>query len=96
MTRLKGANILVEIDVGASVLIIIIVIAFLLLFKRSEIDPHLTDDSKTQQLQPTTNFNYQGAVTDPNQEDSGSMPIVPGSLPPGVIPPGYMGGTLES
>jgi hypothetical protein len=60
--------------ISGFVFIIIIVIAFLLLFKRSEIDPHLTDDSKTQQLQPTTNFNYQGAVTDPNQEDSGSSP----------------------
>ena len=70
--------------VSGFVFIIIIAIAFFLLFKRSEIDPHLTDDSKTQQLEPTTNFNYQGTVTDPIEADS--LPLGPsGSADTGYV-----------
>ena len=69
--------------VSGFVFIIIIAIAFFLLFKRSEIDPDLTDDSKTQQLEPTTNFNYQGTVTAPNQD--GGPSGIPAIIPSGMI-----------
>lgn len=51
--------------ISASVVMLILAVAFFLMFGKSSIDPRLSDNSELTQEENVGNFDFQGGVTAP-------------------------------